>query len=71
LPHYPWGEHKLATGELWLHSPYHRSAYDSRYFGPVQDSTVVSVLRPVLTTARPNDAATDSPSSGPSITCKP
>lgn len=47
LPHFPWGVHRLRRGELWLFSPYHRSAYDSRYFGPVHQSQVVSVLRPL------------------------
>lgn len=47
LPHYPWGTHRLGKDEIWLFSPYHRSAYDSRYFGPVRRSDVVSVLRPV------------------------
>lgn len=49
LQHRAWGEHRLGPGELWLFSPYHRNAYDSRYFGPVQTSQVESVLRPVLT----------------------
>lgn len=36
LPHHPWGQHKLRAGEIWLFSPYHLNAYDSRYFGPIQ-----------------------------------
>lgn len=47
LPHFPWGVHRLRRGELWLFSPYHRGAYDSRYFGPVRTAQVVSVLRPI------------------------
>lgn len=47
LPHYPWGTHRLRANELWLFSPYDRSAYDSRYFGPVKTPQVVSVLRPI------------------------
>jgi conjugative transfer signal peptidase TraF len=64
LPHFPWGEHRLGRGELWLHSPYHRNAYDSRYFGPVQESLVVSVLQPLLTHERRSDRATHVPRSG-------
>lgn len=33
---------------LFLHSPY-ASSYDSRYFGPVQDSGLLGLARPVLT----------------------
>lgn len=47
LPHYPWGDHRLGPDELWLFSPGHRNGYDSRYFGPVRTSDVISVLRPV------------------------
>jgi type IV secretory pathway protease TraF len=49
LQHCAWGEHRIGPGELWLFSPYHRNAYDSRYFGPVHMSQVLSVLLPVLT----------------------
>lgn len=49
LPHYPWGEHRLRSGQLWLFSPYRANAYDSRYFGPIPSERVVSVLKPVWT----------------------
>ena len=49
LPHYPWGEHRLESGQLWLFSPYRPNAYDSRYFGPVRTEHIVSVLEPVWT----------------------
>lgn len=52
LPHYPWGNHVLEPRELWLFSPYRPNSYDSRYFGPVDASDVVSVLRPVWTWGR-------------------
>ena len=52
LPHHAWGEHRMRAGELWLFSPYHRNAYDSRYFGPIERSQVVSALRPVLVLPR-------------------
>ncbi len=47
LPHHVWGDHRLGRDELWLFSPSHQNAYDSRYFGPVRTSDVISVLRPV------------------------
>jgi conjugative transfer signal peptidase TraF len=47
LPHHAWGEHRIGKGELWLFSPYHRNSYDSRYFGPVERSQVISALRPL------------------------
>jgi conjugative transfer signal peptidase TraF len=49
LPHYAWGEHRMGPGELWLFSPYHRKAFDSRYFGPVRVSQAVSVIEPLWT----------------------
>lgn len=49
LPHYQWGEHRLDSGQLWLFSPYHPNAYDSRYFGPVEADRIISVLEPVWT----------------------
>jgi conjugative transfer signal peptidase TraF len=52
LPHYPWGDYALGSGEFWLFSPYRPNSYDSRYFGPVEASHVVSVLRPVWTWGR-------------------
>ena len=47
LPHHGWGEHRLGPDELWLFSLSHQNAYDSRYFGPVRMSDVISVLQPV------------------------
>ena len=52
LPHYPWGDYVLKAREFWLFSPYRPNSYDSRYFGPVHASDVVSVLRPVWTWGR-------------------
>ena len=52
LPHHPWGDYVLKAHELWLFSPYRPNSYDSRYFGPVDASDVVSVLRPVWTWGR-------------------
>lgn len=52
LPHYTWGDHILEPRELWLFSPYRPNSYDSRYFGPVDASRVMAVLRPVWTWGR-------------------
>jgi conjugative transfer signal peptidase TraF len=49
MPHYSWGTHVLRPGEVWLFSPYHPAAFDSRYFGPISISRVRSVIRPVWT----------------------
>jgi conjugative transfer signal peptidase TraF len=54
VPHFPWGIYTLGPGEVWLYSP-HRSAFDSRYFGPVKAARVKSVVLPVL--AQPADSA--------------
>ena len=49
LEHYPYGSYVLARGEVWLFSPYHPLSFDSRYFGPVSDAGVLSLLVPVWT----------------------
>lgn len=49
LPHYPWGKYILEDGELWLFSPYQLRSFDSRYFGPVRESQVVAIVRPLAT----------------------
>ena len=49
MPHHPWGSYKLRPGEVWLFSPYHRGAFDSRYFGPISSRRIRSVIRPVWT----------------------
>ena len=48
IPHYPWGTYTLGPGEIWLYSS-HPSAFDSRYFGPVEAARIKSVVLPVLT----------------------
>ena len=49
MPHHPWGRHILRAREIWLFSPYHPAAFDSRYFGPLARSRVQSVVRPLWT----------------------
>lgn len=48
LARHPSGRHRLAEGELWVHSPAKRS-WDSRYFGSVAPHQVIGVVEPVLT----------------------
>lgn len=49
LEHYPSGSHVVQPGELWLFSSHNALSFDSRYFGPVPASGVVSRLVPVWT----------------------
>lgn len=49
MPHAPFGRRQLTAGELWLYSPYHAGAFDSRYFGPARVESVRAVVQPVLT----------------------
>lgn len=46
MPHAPFGERRLAEGELWLFSPHHPRSLDSRYFGVVREEDVREVLQP-------------------------
>lgn len=48
IPHHPWGRYTLRQGQVWLYSC-HPSAFDSRYFGPVEEETIVWTVEPVLT----------------------
>lgn len=52
MPRYPEGGHVLKPGEIWLFSPYSSGSFDSRYFGPVSESSVRSVLQPIWTKSR-------------------
>jgi len=48
LPAYPEGAYRVAAGELWVLSPFHPLAWDSRYFGPLPESAVVARAAPLL-----------------------
>jgi conjugative transfer signal peptidase TraF len=48
LPHYPFGTYLVSSKEVWVVSSYNQRSYDSRYFGPVSRSSVVSYARPLL-----------------------
>jgi type IV secretory pathway protease TraF len=49
LAHYPFGTFTLRPGQLWVlsHNP---RGWDSRYFGPVDQSLVNATAEPLLTT---------------------
>jgi len=42
------GQYRTPAGTLWVASTYNSRSYDSRYFGPIRESTVRGRLRPVL-----------------------
>jgi len=47
----PWsfGCFAVASGTVWVASPYHPRSFDSRYFGPVQTSAIRRRLKPLFT----------------------
>ncbi len=49
LDAFPFGQYRVARGEVWVASTYNRGSFDSRYMGPIQLSLVRSRLRPVWT----------------------
>jgi len=55
LQQYPFGTYRVATGQLWVMSN-HPRGLDSRYFGPVMDSSVISRMVPIATWSNPDTA---------------
>lgn len=49
LPHYPFGEHVIGPDSLFMFSTHHPRSYDSRYFGPIPKSSIISTARPLWT----------------------
>lgn len=49
LPHWPFGDYRVAPGTVWVISSYNARSFDSRYFGPVSTSAIRARLQPVLT----------------------
>jgi len=49
---FPFGIYRIAAGQLWVMSQ-HPRGIDSRYFGPVAESSVISRLTPVITWSYP------------------
>lgn len=52
LEHYPFGSYRVLTGQLWVMSSNPRGI-DSRYFGPVAETSVISRLVPVVIWSSP------------------
>jgi conjugative transfer signal peptidase TraF len=48
LAHWPPGRYTAARGVLWVASSYNARSYDSRYFGPIRESSVRARLRPLI-----------------------
>ena len=53
LPSFPRGSYHVLPGQYWLFATSHPNSFDSRYFGPVEESSIVASLVPVLTFERP------------------
>lgn len=47
LPHFPWGQYGLRTGEVWVMSTHHPHSWDSRYFGPIREESVIATAQPL------------------------
>jgi conjugative transfer signal peptidase TraF len=52
---YPFGTYRVVAGQLWVMSN-HPRGLDSRYFGPVTESSVISRLVPIVTWSNPDTA---------------
>jgi type IV secretory pathway protease TraF len=52
---YPFGIYRVPPGQLWVMSN-HPRGLDSRYFGPVTESSVISRLVPIATWSNPDTA---------------
>jgi conjugative transfer signal peptidase TraF len=48
MEHYPFGRFEMPPGEVWLFAPYHPRSFDSRYFGPVAEASILGWLIPVV-----------------------
>ncbi len=48
LPAWPEGEHAVQPGEVWIFSSYSADSFDSRYFGPVNQSAIRGEGAPLL-----------------------
>jgi hypothetical protein len=47
--HYAVGARASTPGEVLLMSDYNPQSFDSRYFGPIEETAIESVVTPVLT----------------------
>ncbi len=48
LLHMPFGQRVIGPDSLFLFSAHHPRSFDSRYFGPVPQSSIISALSPLL-----------------------
>jgi type IV secretory pathway protease TraF len=49
LPAIPRGVYKLNANQLWVYGTVSDRSWDSRYFGAIDRSLVVSVVKPLIT----------------------
>jgi conjugative transfer signal peptidase TraF len=49
LTAWKFGTYRVAPGQVWVASTYHRGSYDSRYFGPIFIASIRQRLRPLWT----------------------
>lgn len=49
LPHWSYGLYTVQTGEFWLLSTHSPKSFDSRYFGPVQETRITATVTPLWT----------------------
>lgn len=46
---FPFGHYLVDRGTVWVASSYNARSFDSRYFGPIPESSIRAHLRPLLT----------------------
>lgn len=49
LQHFPFGRYIVEAGSVWVASTYNPRSFDSRYFGPIRESSIRAQLRPLVT----------------------
>lgn len=49
LPHPPFRRYTVRSGEVWLLSTHSLKSYDSRYFGPIDETQLTTTVTPLWT----------------------
>jgi len=49
LTAWPFGHYEVAPGTAWVASSYNPRSFDSRYFGPIRETSIKHRLRPIWT----------------------
>lgn len=49
LPHLPFGRYRVRAGEVWLIATHSPQSFDSRYFGPIQETRITATVTSVWT----------------------